>query len=94
MTDEPTAYVIRAVGFANGAPCPHAGEWLESFDHDAYDGLGFGAFTSKASKAQRFASFEEALEFWRKTSALNPRRLDGQPNRPLTCLSVEIEPLP
>ena len=35
-----SGYVMRAVGFENGVPCPHAGEWLESFDHDADGGRG------------------------------------------------------
>jgi hypothetical protein len=89
-----TAYLIRAVGFANGEHCPHAGYWLESFDHDAYDGLGYGAFTTRVSDAKRFASPSEALKFWGKQSSVKPLRADGRPNKPLTALTIKVEPLP
>jgi hypothetical protein len=89
-----TAYFIRAVGFANGAPCPHEGEYLKSFDHDTPDGLGYGEFTRDLSEAKLFASRARALEFWRRPSRSRPLRPDGEPNRPLTCLTVAVEPLP
>ena len=84
-------YVIRAVAFANGAPCPHTDELLESFDHDACGGRGYGKFTTRPSKAKHFASYGEALEFWGKRSTVKPLREDGKPNRPMTALTVSIE---
>jgi len=86
-------YIMVAGGFANGAPCPHEGEYLESFDHDADGGRGFATFTSNPFEAKRFPSRLAALNFWRKQSTVRPTRPDGEPNRPLTCLTVEIEPL-
>lgn len=35
-----------------------------------------------------FADLAAALEFWRTTSVVRPRRPDGEPNRPLTCLTI------
>jgi hypothetical protein len=86
-------YVIRAVAFANGQPCPHTDELLESFDHDACGGRGYGEFTTRPSKAKHFASYNKALQFWAKCSTVKPVREDGWPNRPLTALTVVIESL-
>jgi hypothetical protein len=87
-------YLIRAIGFAHGDECPHAGQWLETFDHDAWGGQGEGKFTSDPAKAKQFTSQAKAMEFWRKTSRVRPVRLDGKPNRPLTALTIEVEPMP
>ena len=82
--------VIIARGFANGAPCPHEGQYLLSFDFDAHDGQGWGEFTSDPAKAKRFKDKISAAEFWRTISKARPVRSDGQPNRPLTALTCEI----
>ena len=58
--------VIRAVGFANGYACPHAGQWLKSFDHEAFDGQGHGVFTDDPDDAMRFDTKAEAMVFWRQ----------------------------
>jgi hypothetical protein len=87
-------YVIRAVEFANGAFCPHSGQWLSFFNHEAFNGQGWGSFTSDLQKAKRFRNREEALSFWKRQSEIRPLRPDGAPNRPLTALTIEIEPLP
>lgn len=82
--------VIRAVAFANGEPCPHAGEFLKTFDHEAYDGRGFGTFTRHVAEAMHFPDHPAAFEFWRRVPKCKRRRPDGKPNRPLTALTVEI----
>jgi hypothetical protein len=84
-------YVICAIAFANGAPCPHAGQWLAHFDHDAFGGQGWGEFTDKINHAKRFDTFEEAMAFWNKQSTVMPLRPDGRPNKPLTALTATIE---
>lgn len=89
-----TEYLIRAIGFANDAPCPHAGKWLARFDHDAFDGQGVGSFTSRLRDAKRFADAGEAMAFWNKQSSVRPLRADGEPNKPLTALTIEIERAP
>lgn len=83
-------YLIKVVAFSNGMWCPHAGQFVETFDHDACDGVGHGTFTADLDKAMAFETFPEAAEFWRKASTIKPTRPDGKPNRPLTCASVEI----
>jgi hypothetical protein len=86
-----TVTVIRAVEFANGAPCPHAGKWLKSFDHNAYKGRGYGVYTGDVRKALHFGSVGDALIFWNRQSDINPIRPDGQPNKPLTALTALFE---
>ena len=85
--------VLRAVGFANGVPCPHAGQWLRSFDFEAHNGRGFGIFTQRRHRAMKFADTAAALAFWGRQSETKPLRPDGQPNKPLTALTVTIEKL-
>ena len=82
--------VLQALGFANGMPCPHEGLYLEAFDFEADDGLGFGEFTEDIDRAMQFEDVMAAGEFWRTISKTRPVRPDGQPNRPLTALCVEI----
>lgn len=84
------SYVIKALEFANGSPCPHAGKYLHSFDFDALDGIGYGTFVRDAESAMAFETKQSAFAFWKTTSKVRPTRADGQPNRPLTALSAEI----
>lgn len=83
---------IKAVAFANGKPCPVAGQYLKSFDFDAYNGQGFGEFTGNKEDALTFASPVEAFNFWNTQSTVKPRRdSDGRQNRPLTSTTIELE---
>jgi hypothetical protein len=88
-----TAYAIQAVSFANGEECPHAGQWLRDFDHDAFGGQGYGSFTVRPHEAMQFESLEDALSFWNRQSTIKPFRPDGKPNKPLTALTVAVERL-
>jgi hypothetical protein len=86
-------YAIVAMGFVNGTPCPHRGQFLKSFDHEAHNGQGFGEFTKSLARAKRFDSSEQAFTFWKQQSVCHPLRPDGAPNRPLTALSIFLEPV-
>jgi hypothetical protein len=88
------AVVIRALAFANGVPCPIAGQYLMAFDFEAHDGRGFGEFTRDTAKAMQFASEVAAWEFWKRQSTTRPTRPDGRPNRPLTATTITTERLP
>lgn len=81
---------IIALCFANGAPCPHEGQYLEAFDFEHGDGVGWGEFTSDPVKAKRFDDTVAAMTFWKIVPTCRPLREDGKPNRPLTALCVEI----
>ncbi|HTE35735.1 MAG TPA: hypothetical protein VK630_04250 [Reyranella sp.] len=80
--------VIEAVGFASGRPCPHRGQYLRAFDFEAFAGVGYGDFTPDKRKALKFADIAAAYAFWRTVSRTHPVRADGQPNRPMTGLTV------
>jgi hypothetical protein len=82
--------VLQVVEFANGAPCPIAGQYLKSFDFNAHRGRGYGYFTRDIREAMTFADVGEALEFWRTVSTDYPVRKDGKPNRPLTSTTCQI----
>lgn len=84
------AFIIKALGFANGVACPIAGQYLKSFDFEAHDGRGFGVFTANPAEAMTFESAGAAGDFWRTQSKTVPLRPDGKPNRPLTSTTVEI----
>jgi len=84
-------YIIQCWGFADGSDCPMEGQYVETFDHDAYGGQGYGVFTSDPSKAMRFKNTTDAFEFWNKVSTVKPIRKDGKPNKPLTATTVSIE---
>jgi len=88
-----SSYGILAVGFASGVPCPHANQWLKSFDHDACEGFGYGEFTYDPTQALCFTDKGDALAFWNRQSKVKPLRPDGLPNKPLTALTVIIEQL-
>lgn len=83
--------IMKVVGFANGVPCSIAGQYLESFDHEADGGCGYGTFTFDKNKAMKFDNFTLAVEFWRKVPDCMPLRPDGRPNRPLTCTTWDFE---
>ncbi len=82
--------VMRVVGFANGSDCPVENHYLQSFDHEACDGVGYGVFTSSLDKAMRFDDMKAAIQFWQKIPACRPLRDDGKPNRPMTATTMEF----
>ena len=89
-------YVIKAEGYANVLlDCPFAGQYLEWFDPDILDDTqDMATFVVDPAEAKLFASALEALEEWKRIRTRDPWRVDGKPNRPLTALTVSIEPWP
>ena len=82
--------VIVALGFADGKDCPHAGQYLERFDFEHENGLGFGEFTHDLGRAKRFVDKVDAYIFYHTVPKCRPRRDDGRANRPLTALTAEL----
>ena len=82
--------VIKAVAFANGQPCPIAGQYLVSMDFEAFNGRGFATYSSNIEKAKKFADAGAALLFWHTVPVRRPVRPDGEPNKPLTSTTIEI----
>jgi hypothetical protein len=81
------AYVIRV-----WTPNEVRGQYLISFDFNAYGGKGYGVFSSRLLEAKRFKTGAKAMKFYRTQSKVKPYRPDGMPNRPLTASTVEILP--
>lgn len=66
------------------------GQYLKSYDPEAFDGRGDATFTDKIEQALRFNDIVEAMDFVRTVPASRPLREDGNPNRPLTAFTLEF----
>ena len=54
---------------------------------------GVTTLTIHREKAKVFSSLIEGLGAWTETSKTRPTRPDGKPNKPMTAISVMMEPL-
>ena len=86
--------LMKVVAMADGRPGNWVGMYLHSADFDANGGIGDMVFTADPARAMRFPDTRSALKMWRTQSTVLPLRPDGQPNRPLTALTVEIVEAP
>jgi len=86
--------VIRILGLADGRPLPLDGHYLRSCDVNAHGGRGAVDAVQDPAKARRFTDVVEAMEYWRRQSAVRPLRPDGLPNRPLTAYTIEVVDAP
>lgn len=86
------AYVIKAEGYGRSdVACDFAGQYLAWYDPDLPDARqAMARFTTDPAQAKRFPDAAAALEEWRRVRTVDPVRADGQPNRPLTALTVSI----
>jgi hypothetical protein len=48
--------------------------------------------TPRREEALRFDTRADAMVAWNRISVTRPRRPDGRPNKPMTALTVEVEP--
>jgi hypothetical protein len=97
-----TAYVIRYVEpvgvivVDDDAVPP--GAFLSFYDPDGGDPshpiVGEATWTLDLADAMQFPDAAAALACYRATSVRAPLRDDGKPNRPLTAVTVSIEPVP
>ena len=74
---------------ALGRPAP-LGQWLESYDPEAYDGRGAASFTDELDRAMTFPDVAQAIQLYRAVPSSRPAREDGLPNRPLTACTMEF----
>lgn len=75
----------------------HTGGWVAAFDPDGGEAVyptGTLTETRDPAKAQIFETQMAAWAAWAAQSTRTPWRPDGRPNRPMTALTVEIEPVP
>jgi hypothetical protein len=78
---------------------PDQGGWLAEYDPDGGDPkvaypTGTYAVTSELAHALRFPDAAGALACWQRQSLRTPLRPDGKPNRPLSALTVVVQPTP
>lgn len=66
------------------------GEYLKSYDPDAFDGYGDCVFTDLPEDALAFSSFTDAQKYVNQVSKKRPLREDGQPNRPIAAFTIEM----
>ncbi len=69
---------------------PPIGCYLRSYDPEGANGRGVAEFTPHLHLALVFDSVQEAVACWRQVPASRPLREDGQPNRPLTAMTMEF----
>lgn len=88
--------VIRVIGLVVGHPTAFDGQWLVEYDPTrtgvSPDGIPMTArivTTADRSAARRFVDAADAFAEWTRTSG--HIRPDGQPDRPLTAFTVEME---
>jgi hypothetical protein len=74
--------------------CAETGRYLVLFDVAANDGQSPVPTATTAAEAAVFANEADAFAFYQTQSRVTPLRDDGQPNRPLTAFTVELEPAP
>lgn len=89
-----TPVVVKIVGAANGRTTPHDGRWLVEWS--PHTEAGTLALTSSRSRT-RARCFGGPGQVWREMRAISSvepvRPWDGEPNRPLSALTLQIEPL-
>ena len=85
------SYVIVACGYAAGHPCRFVGQYLEWYDPDIPDDTKVMAtWTDDITKAKIFADPAACFEEWTRVRTLDSIRPDGQPNKPLTAITIEM----
>jgi hypothetical protein len=85
LASEATALALTIAATQNAVV---EGDYLEWSDPDARNGMGDDGWTPDLNRAQRFATFSDAMECWKAQSSVRPFRPDGRPNRPMTAYSV------
>jgi hypothetical protein len=85
--------VLRLITTAAGFETEFDGLYLKAYDPsfhppgEPYEG-GILEVTSDPAEALQFADAGAALKKWQESYGIRP---DGEPNRPLTAWSIEIE---
>lgn len=89
------SYGLKLIAFTGiaingGDQIPH-GSWVQSYNPDAHDGYGDVTWTTDPEQALAFTDPSAALDCYRLVPLNRPTRPDGQPNRPLTAFTIEVE---
>lgn len=85
--------IVQCLGSASGRPLGVEGQYLKSYDLEAYGGQGFCDFTKDPAEAMRFDDLAAFHRAYSSTPRCRSMRPDGKPNRPLTATHWEIIPV-
>lgn len=83
-------YVIQLIALASGEPNSDNGMYVGHYDPTAFGGRGYIRTTPDIAHAHHFPDRALAIAYWRQSAGL---RADGEPNRPLTAWTVDIQPV-
>ena len=87
--------IVRIIALAGGtgtASSPHEGRWVRYWNPHTRAGVCELETTVNRAEARRFASPDVVMAEWRTVSVVEARRpWDGEPNRPLTGLSIQTQ---
>lgn len=86
-------YAVRILYAATGGPpTEHDGRYVVSWNpHTRVDKLDI-VTTNGPSEARLWTNNRDCFAEWKTISNVQPKRPDGKPNRPLTAMSIQIEP--
>jgi hypothetical protein len=85
------AVVIRLVRWANGQELNCAGQYIEYVNIQAAPETDVWLIpTEDLDRARRWPDIKAAFETYREVLLSQPVRRDGEPNRPLTAITVEF----
>ena len=85
--------IVKIIGAADGTKTPHDGRFLKAWNPHTEFGVLAVESTDKEGEALHFDSVASVFDDWQATSSVQANRpTDGQPNRPLTAITIEIAP--
>jgi len=84
------AHVLRVRGLANGAESPHDGRYVKRYNPNTPFGELALTSTEDMAAARKFETMDDVLAYRQAVSKAEPLRPDGQPNRPLSGLHLEV----
>lgn len=85
------AVTVKIVNAADGSETIHDGRYVVEWDSNVpYGTLSISSSISLFS-ARIFNDSSEALIEWNSVSNVEPLRPDGEPNKPLTAVSILVE---
>jgi hypothetical protein len=82
--------LVKVASLADGGKTPHDGRYLRRWNPHTEFGTCEIDTTASRAKAKRFADAGEVLAQWKTVSRAQTFRPDGNLNRPLTGLTIEI----
>jgi hypothetical protein len=91
MSDTPLPVIVRVMRASNGQKTPHDNRFVVEWDPHTRAGILSLKSSPDPERAHIFSSAAEVLEQRRTISHSQPTRpWDGEPNRPLMALAVEM----